>query len=182
MPLGDMVLILIPAMLFLWAGILFIVPSYMRSLFRYRLWEIRDRAVDDLRAGRLADCYTVREFISMVEFAIRYANRMTLLEVIVTPPLPRPWAEARENGRRADLAEMSDDSRFRFERCAVGFSHALLRHVLGGSLTGWVVAVVGTVCRLGESQERIVDKERISTIIQSTGDPQYDRRELIACT
>jgi hypothetical protein len=61
----------------LWAGVFFIIPAHMCSLFRYRIWQIRDRFADLLISGELPACEATRVYLTILEGTIDNASDLT---------------------------------------------------------------------------------------------------------
>ncbi len=141
-----LVFALVALSLLLWGGVVYVVPRNLRSLFRYRLWTIRDRIVDEVLSGELPDSPVVRGLILMVESAIRHAGDATLMRFLLIPPLPcdyrKEWLEFWDTG----LKELSDDQRARFEKHRDLLGKALVKRLVSASIGGWILFVV--VCAM----------------------------------
>jgi hypothetical protein len=62
----------------LWGAALFVVPSHVRSLFRYRLWRLRDYLQDCIFDERLPDVPVVNDLLEGIEGMIEYADHVSL--------------------------------------------------------------------------------------------------------
>jgi hypothetical protein len=125
--------------LFAWASVVRIVPFCAVSLFRYRLWRIRDQLVDEVRHGKFDDIEQPKILVSLVEATIAGAKDLTALNMLllrlaaprdVSPPHP------------LNLDDLNPSDRELVE----GHLHRLLRemaiHTLGGTPSGWICSIV----------------------------------------
>ncbi len=108
----------------LWAGVLVVLfiavltaPRWcLRSLARHRLWELRDKLMDDVLDRRLdRDDKQVVHLLGRIENAISHVTNMTLLELLVFARLyDRSGLEVpAATEYRADLLRRRED-RFRY--------------------------------------------------------------------
>lgn len=125
-----------------WLGLFIHVPRCLRSMYRYRLWQIRDDTFDAIRAGDLPDCGGVRQFLAVTEAAIAGSKRWTLAQWMVWP---KP-SEAEVDQFRSVYKEAGDrmgaTERALFTSLNRRFQAALTAHLLWGSTSGWIGVVV----------------------------------------
>ena len=68
-----------------WLFLLYFVPRNMLSLFRYRLWRLRDAIRDDIHSGDLPDSKVTHLLVQVVESAIAVAPILTMLRYLIMP-------------------------------------------------------------------------------------------------
>jgi len=61
-----------------WIYTIVLVPRQVESLFRHRLWRIRDELQDHIFDERLPDVPVVRDLIDALERVIQHSNRITM--------------------------------------------------------------------------------------------------------
>lgn len=67
-------------------------PALRRSVYRAKLWNVRDQMWEDKQAGRLTDGSEIRAVIRWLDVQIEYADRMTLGNVVVAVlAIGRKW-------------------------------------------------------------------------------------------
>lgn len=119
-----------------WALLIFFIPNCMCSMFRYRLWRLRDTVKDDVLRGQLPDSGLTQEFLGGIEAFILVADKVTLIQMLLLP------SDAEESQRRRKLFEeavrlLKDEHQVRFLAYREEFKRVLLKRLLFGSLTGW---------------------------------------------
>ena len=140
-----MTLLLIAAMTFLvaaaWVGIWYVFPEAELSLFRHRLWRLRDELHCAIRHGEFKQSPEPECLLRNVESIIFLAPEISALTSIVLamylrsrPPDPRTeqgeirWSEMNEYDRHALLP---------YSR---RFDDLLLHHIFFGSPSGWILS------------------------------------------
>ncbi len=66
----------------LWGCATFLVPSHVNSLFRYKLWKLRDDLEDHVFYGRLPRSTVVRELLTVIEELIRCSDDLKLSDYL----------------------------------------------------------------------------------------------------
>lgn len=127
----------------LWFGLAVWVPHCLRSLYRYRLWSIRDAIVDAVLEGRIPNSDAVRHFTRTVEMAVKRSSHLTLLRFLLFPKPPMEFIDYRKAMYKKCLAEMTDEQRRFFETKRSEFAEAVLSHMLLGCVSGWLVLTLG---------------------------------------
>jgi hypothetical protein len=122
-----------------WCSLLWIIPSCNLSVFRYRLWQLRDRVADDIRQGAFDDDACAEEFLCFVEGAIRGAPDFGTVKLLImlwatrgVPP-PKPF----------DLEALSPADKALTERHLDELQMLGARHAILGSPSGWILIAVG---------------------------------------
>jgi len=113
-------------------SLLVVIPWCLRSLFRYRLWRLRDSIVDGVHAGDLPVDDAAR-LLSRVDNTIRYAREITALNMFLVSAATRGLEE-----HEPPLDERLREYEGKWE-------DATVRHVIYGSPSGWAVLIVGLV-------------------------------------
>jgi hypothetical protein len=116
------------------------VPAHMRSFLRYKLWKIRDDAVDAVLRGDLPDNAYVADFIKMVESSIRQTKRASmviLLGHMSAGMLALAKAEAEKDKRAASALEPAHRETISALNDRV--RRALVCHFLIGCPSGWML-------------------------------------------
>jgi hypothetical protein len=80
--MNTIAVVLIVCFASLWLCALYLVPQLVDSLFRYRLWKVRDHLYDYILDRRLPDSSAVNEFLEMVEETIRRSASVTLSSMV----------------------------------------------------------------------------------------------------
>ena len=66
-----------------WGMLVIVVPRYLTSFFRYRLWQLRDRIYDSMITGAIPDCLVVRIELGVIESAVTMSSTFTILRMIL---------------------------------------------------------------------------------------------------
>jgi hypothetical protein len=120
--------------------VFYVIPSCARSIFRYRLWRLRDDLVDDLRGGTFEDVEQPRRLVREVETAIRAARDLTVFRVVLFTMLARGHEPPERE--EVDLSVLSKPDRERLGRYMKTFHWLLTRHVLAGTVSGWIFTAI----------------------------------------
>ena len=125
------------ATLAVWTIFIVFIPTCLCSMFRYRLWRLRDAVKDDMLYGRLPDRAFIGEFLSMVEAFILVADKFTLIQVILLPSNEEETAR-RRNALIQSLKELGEEHLQLFKAYRKEFVEIIVMRLVVGSLTGWV--------------------------------------------
>lgn len=133
----------------LWAlavtiGLFVIVPSCQASLFRYRMWQLRDSIYDDVRKGQLPDNQRVRSVLGSIEGAITSSKSITISRLGLVWLLGRKsFVKFGALAREPELwrKSMSSDENKRLERYEVRLGRATLWKIFAGTPGGWIAAL-----------------------------------------
>jgi hypothetical protein len=115
-----------------------VIPACNMSIFRYRLWDLRDRLADEIRAGRFDDDQLPGAFLKFVESSIVHARNIGAVKLLFVrwsarnvpcPPL-------------FDLDDLSRDDKRRLGAYESEFRGLLVRHILFGNPSGWALTIV----------------------------------------
>ena len=128
------------------------VRRYQCSLFRYKLWEVRDEVWDGLRRGQFDNPLDGQKFVTQVETKIRAADDFTISNAIlasVTMGRARragviPPEEPRKRPVSPELVPYEDR-----------VAKATIHYLLAGSVLGWAIApAVGLSLLIGHLSPR----------------------------
>ncbi len=146
-----------------------VVPSCNMSIFRYRLWGLRDRLVDQIRDGAFDDDERAREVLEFVEVAITAAPDIGAVKLLFARwscrgvPVSAPF--------RLDGLSANDKSLL--GQYLNEFHHYLVRHILLGNPSGWVLTAVAFpvafIATLVERARRRGDGDKRSLIGAARG-------------
>lgn len=125
----------------LWLCVLWIVPARLTSLYRYRLWLLRDDVVDDVLSGRLSPSDTICDFVDAIENAVQQARSMTLLKWLLTPLPPPEYLASRMGAMERDMNRLDEEAKARFKRHLGRFQDVVMWYLLSTSLVGWLLIV-----------------------------------------
>ena len=120
-----------------WIIFVVFIPNCLCSLFRYRLWRLRDAVKDDILYGRLPDRPFIREFVSMLESYILVANKLTLVQLLLLPS-NKQEAERRIKELMQSIHELSEEPRKRILAYQEDLKLILVTRLFIGSVTGWI--------------------------------------------
>jgi hypothetical protein len=128
-------LVLAAASLFL-VGV--VVPAMLRSMFRYRLWRLRDKVVDEILAGDLPGKMYCHRLVHLVEAFIITSREVTIWRWTVgfrpSKDIVRDVAE--ENER--ELGELTEEERARALCHYRQLRKIVVKHLVFGSPSGWM--------------------------------------------
>jgi hypothetical protein len=122
-----------------WGAIFYVVPSVARSIFRYRLWRLRDEIVDSLADDRFEDRVQPERLMHDVEKTIRYAKEFSLWRLLLLRWLTKGRALPPEAQRemfdlkRAPIVDQELLATYELE-----YHASIARHVFFGTPLGWV--------------------------------------------
>jgi hypothetical protein len=119
-----------------WLGLVFFVPSNLRSLFRYRLWRLRDQMVDQVILGKLPPIPFVENYIRMIEVVIMRTSQITLLHWAWAPTSSSAVERFESDLREAERI-LSDDQKRLLEQSRGQFQGIIVHRLLFGSVSGW---------------------------------------------
>jgi hypothetical protein len=132
--------------LYVVAAVVVLIPAAIRSVFRYRLWRIRDAIVEDQMSGVLTDAPLVNALIEGVERVIRNSAKVTILEWEMKHRLPERRALASERFFERGLKQLTSEQQHRILGHLEEFDGAIERQLFLGSPFGWIAfAVYGLV-------------------------------------
>src|SRR5687767_9748432 len=118
--------------LYVWAGVFFFIPWCMTSIFRYRLWAIRDDLFDELIKRRPRDPALHIDLLERMESYIRHAPEVTFAKLLTHGVLLLDEIED-EDARYEDaikcLVPLERQMLLRYER---RFGRAVLDHLFRG--------------------------------------------------
>lgn len=171
-------------------ALLHTIPDSLVSLFRYRLWALRDTIVDEILGGLYQDRRAAVRVAREVELVIDYANELTMFKFFVfnrlarDPDLPRY--------EELTLDELSATDRERLARHLDELYSYVGHHAFLGSPSGWVsfialfpyAAVVGLIRYLrnrGSRKDSGIDSlfEEAKHAARSRADIQEDLEDAL---
>lgn len=119
-------------------GVLWFIPSCMRSVFRYRLWRIRDALFDEVTAGTIPDETVIDELITRIEHLIRLSRHVTLYKFITTGIITAWDLREHERYEDAKARTLPPECRQQIARYERQVGRAMATHLYFGSPSGWI--------------------------------------------
>ena len=124
--------------LFAWFGLIKLIPSCNLSMFRYRLWRLRDRLEDEVLDGAFKDASQPRALVRFIEGVIDLAPELGALKL-----LAMRWSCRHvEVPELLHVHELAPQDRAIVEQRLKELNGLTVRHVLTGSPSGWVLTLV----------------------------------------
>ena len=135
------------------------IPANLTSLFRYRLWQLRDEIVDGIFNGRIEGTEAMVVLIRQIEEAIVTANRVTLFMVTFSPSLPKAVEEAGQEYRDEVLSKLSEEQRTAYDEYFARFLSVIGRRLGFGSVSSYFMWPVW-VFQIAVHRSRVAAVER----------------------
>lgn len=132
---------LVLALLPIWVLFLYVVPRHQTSRFRYRLWEIRDEVKDSVYRGELPDNDAVNILGMHVESFIRHAHETGLVSFLLVASANDPYRSDVEEAIDRSKATMSDGQLKLLSEYEASLYEEVLKHLVTGSLVGWLFGI-----------------------------------------
>jgi hypothetical protein len=124
--------------LFAWASLFSIIPRCRTSLFRYKLWELRDQIADETRNGMFEDRARAKELVKEVERTIRWAPGMTPLSMSLARWAGKGMEFRPAHPREAIVKGLNPKDLAMFDQRLEELDRLSMRHVFLDSPSGWV--------------------------------------------
>jgi hypothetical protein len=121
-----------------WAALFRVIPTCASSLFRYRLWRLRDQLVDDIRNEEFRDNAQPMELVCMIEAVIAGAQDLTAFKAWAAHATSRGLAIP--DSLRLPHAHPRDKDRL--EKVLNELYAAMLSKALLGTPSGWLFSIV----------------------------------------
>lgn len=110
-------------------------------MFRYRLWRLRDRIVDDTFANRLSAGPAASRLLSLIETTIRLSAHITLFQFLLVPVSQEDVQQSQARFKESRNALPEDEKRL-FATYEEEFFLAAAGYLLFGSIFGWIVVLL----------------------------------------
>jgi hypothetical protein len=137
--------LLIFAVLVGWLGFFVLAPRMLISMSRYKLWELRDQAIDKRIAGELPRADATMFLIARIEATIVHIDQLTLWRLLFVPQPPKELRESMSSAVKRQLQELTDDQRSMVCQFHQRFDSMFAVHLLTTSPTGWLIGFVAFV-------------------------------------
>lgn len=134
--------VVVLVLLYMWMGLLFFIPWCFVSLFRYRLWRLRDSIFDAVIDHEVCDDPVYWELIRRIENYIRHAKEVTFLGAVARGALLLPDMQAEEEKYLAKVKNLSPEDRHQLDLWEMAFSRAVFVHLLRGAPSGWIGSLI----------------------------------------
>jgi hypothetical protein len=122
--------------LFAWFCLVKVLPDCNVSIYRYRLWRVRDRLADQIRWGQFDDARAPTELLQRVERFIVTAPEIGIVKLLFMRLALRGCPAEPDLLEREGL---SRDDRRRLELIVRELQSINARHVAFGSPSGWIL-------------------------------------------
>jgi len=161
---------LIALVLFASVCVFKIIPSCNVSQLRYRLWRLRDDVVDEIRGDVFSKDDQPRRFVTEVERLIANSQELTPFRLFLLYLSARPFRLPRPD-RAFDLDALRGRDRAVMSKHADALERLVVRHLLTGSPSGWLVICVSAPIAAGAALlDRTKGKGNGASVLQSTKD------------
>jgi hypothetical protein len=160
-----------------WACALIMVPRYVCSLFRYRLWRVRDHLQDCIWDGKLPELPVVTDLLEIIEVMIQHSEGVCLSRYLA-------FRMAGGIGRTPvpfDLSGLSSEERERFINILATLYYYVMFKAIAGSSVGafflpllmawfkWRKALVARPLAEPQTEFRRVQEFRVSVANRGSG-------------
>jgi hypothetical protein len=123
-----------------WIVLFGAVPAMVRSLFRYRLWLLRDSLADDLLFDRLGDSEAAKIMLRMIESNLSTSDEVTFVRVAMLSRAATAVSDEPSIAKaiaKLDAREKNIMNGYRFR-----YSFLMSLQLTLGSPIGWVILVM----------------------------------------
>lgn len=126
-----------------WFSVFKIVPSCTVSLFRHRLWRMRDKVADEIRGGTFEDTEQPKRYVALLEGAIEAAPELSPLNLLLAR---LTWTDSMKKLEQLPLRldDLAPTDRAVLEKHLEELHNAVLTQMLFGTPSGWLVSLVAT--------------------------------------
>lgn len=118
--------------------VLFAVPKNQASRFRYRLWRLRDDIVDAQISGEIEESPEATQLVEAIEAGIESARDLSPLRFLIVFMFMATSPHLREQLKRHGLPKIA----LMPKNYGHSFGRLLLKHLLFGSVSGWIFSIV----------------------------------------
>jgi hypothetical protein len=140
-----------------WYGVFFIYPSCTRSLFRYKLWKIRDDLVNATFDGRLPRSSFTLDLVETMEGSIRSSGHYNLVTFALAARSVDPeLAKRRQAWLERELGALADEQRDFLLQLRRRYHAAIAVHLLTGTAFALVLLPVFLVSGLAARTWQVV--------------------------
>jgi hypothetical protein len=123
--------------LFAWYCVVKVVPDCNVSIYRYRLWRVRDRLADQVRAGLYENESAPLELLHEIERFIANAHELGIVKLVLAKWAARGYDE--EDLCVLDRTDLSPDDHHRLRLMFEEVNRITARHIALGAPSGWVI-------------------------------------------
>ena len=132
--LASITVALLAGSTIVWGLAVFIVPQHVNSLFRYRLWKLRDNLQDHILEDRLPESPAVRDLMEGLEAMIQHSDQLTFSRFLVHR-IFRKQLRAAMKDSSLDLCDLSDSQKALFIYAVhESYESALFKAIAGSPL------------------------------------------------
>jgi hypothetical protein len=117
-----------------WGCVLFLVPRQVESIFRHRLWQIRDETQDYVFDRRLPDVPVVRNLIDTMEVLIQHSEQINMATYLAFHIVHRTKDVHRPSS--FDVSGLSTEQAEIIDRTLDEFYRSVIFKAIAGSRAG----------------------------------------------
>ena len=122
-----------------WLAFWLVIPWCQDSIYRYKLWELRDNIKDDIREQKLPLQKDVTDLLELIEGNIRYAKDLRVRNLILISSTQPTKIKTYEKPRGINPKQYKRLCEYQDK-----FIHSSFVHVMLSSLLGWITFLVAT--------------------------------------
>lgn len=116
-------------------------PSILRSLFRYKIWALRDEIIDLVDGGKLPSNDAVIQLRRALESTLIHVEEVTAVKWMILPRLTGESRPIEDDEYNSIVAGMSEDEREVLNDFLRRVEDAFVVHLSIGSFAGWGILV-----------------------------------------
>lgn len=157
-----MTAIVIAVVLFGWFCLIWVIPNSLLSLFRYRLWRMRDGLYDEIRAGKFHGTKQAYVLVEDMECFIERAKELSPLNIALILLSHRRLEVPK--GEIIDMSGMDARDKRRLTKHLENFQIAIIKHVFYETPSGWILTLPAlpfiAYAKLSAALRRLRNKKR----------------------
>lgn len=123
-----------------------VIPRSIRSMFRYRLWQLRDGLVDDILENRISKSTAALRLLDRTEYLIACSSRLSLMTWVAIPKPPQEYRNRQQAKWESEFAKLSSPDQTSLRKYVDEVDSLLHLFLFYVSPVGWATAlIVGTI-------------------------------------
>lgn len=162
---------------FAWLCLTNVIPSCCTSLFRYRLWQLRDEVFDEIYVGTFDDSEQPERLVDLLEVAIAQSHEVTVFRLLLMRWSNRNLPQA----SRSDVypfESLTEHDKPLMKQRLDRFESIIIRHVAFGSPSGWIaIAILAPMAGIAVIFDRLRGDRGGGSIVQDAKEDLRERLE-----